>query len=169
MYLLWISFPGIDNVATNLYDIITTGVWFHGLTESKHSLFIDRYAARTPLPVRFKASLKPHLEAIFIRFECQMCVSSQVHLSSLLLYSSARSRGRRRALRDGSFFLLDPSTPAVCLAIYREQRKKPFTILEHHMALLVDLSTATHCGISRERWQHNTMRSKLLVNPYFYR
>lgn len=121
---------------------ITTGPQIHGLTESKHSLFIDRYAARTPLPALFKASLKPHLAAIFIRLECQMCVSSQVHLSSLFLYSSARSRGRRRALREGGFFLLDPSGPAVWLAIYKEQHAA-INIPEHHAAVLGDSNAAT--------------------------
>jgi len=105
----------------------------HGLTDSKHSFFIDRYAARTPLSALFNASLKSHLATIFIRLECQMCVSSQVHLSSLFLYSSARSRGRLRALRDGGFFLLDPSAPAVWLAIYKEQQGAIY-LLEHHAA-----------------------------------
>lgn len=105
----------------------------HGLTDSKHSFFIERYAARTPLSALFNASLKSHLATIFIRLECQMCVSSQVHLSSRFLYSSAKSRGRLRALRDGGFFLLDPSAPAVWLAIYKEQQQ-PFiywNITEH--------------------------------------
>lgn len=138
---------------------ICAQVCIRGLTDSKHSFFIDRYAARTPLSALFNASLKSHLATIFIRLECQMCVSSQVHLSSLFLYSSARSRGRLRALRDGGFFLLDPSAPAVWLAIYKEQQAAVY-LSEHHRALLVHFMLLL-CNTKAYAWRDHTIGEQI--------